>query len=95
MKTRRVGSITCGILLIVFGVLFAVHLFFPTLSYEMIFRLWPCMLIALGVEMLLLNKNKKEEVLIKYDGAAIFLTIVLVFFAMGMGVVEYYMQVVS
>lgn len=92
MKTRRVGSITCGILLIVFGLLFIVHLFVPGLSYETIFRLWPCILIALGLEMLLACKNNSEEVRVKYDGAAIFLTIVLAFFAMGMGVVQYCME---
>lgn len=92
MKTKRVGSMTCGILFIVFGLLFIVHLFVPALSYEAIFRLWPCILIALGVEMLLSCRNKSEEVLIKYDGAAIFLTIVLAFFAMGMGVVQYCME---
>ena len=26
MKTRRVGSLTCGALLIIFGVLFMVHM---------------------------------------------------------------------
>lgn len=92
MKTRRVGSVTCGILLIVFGVLFGVHLFFPALSYEMIFRLWPCILIALGIEMLLSAKKSGEEEVIKYDGAAIFLTVILAFFAMGMGVVEFCME---
>lgn len=92
MKTKRVGSVTCGILLIVFGFLFIIHLIVPALSYEAIFRLWPVILIALGVEMLLAGRNKSEEVHIKYDGAAIFLTIVLAFFAMGMGVVEFCME---
>lgn len=88
MKVRRVGSVTCGILLILFGVLFGIHLFYPALSYEMIFRLWPCILIALGIEMLLAGRKQQEET-IRYDGAAILLTIVLAFFAMGMGVVEF------
>lgn len=53
MKTRRVGSLTCGALLIIFGVLFMVHMFVPALKYEFIIKFWPVILIALGVEMLL------------------------------------------
>ena len=85
MKTRRVGSLTCGALLIIFGVLFMVHMFVPALKYEFIIKFWPVILIALGVEMLLSCRNKEEGIKLKYDGAAIFLTILLGFFAMGMG----------
>lgn len=92
MKVRRVGSITCGMLLIVFGILFALHFFLPALSYEKIFCFWPCLLIMLGAEMLLSNRKYGENVTVKYDGAAIFLTVMLEFFAMGMGVVEYCME---
>lgn len=89
MKTRRVGSLTCGALLIIFGVLFMVHMFVPALKYEFIIKFWPVILIALGVEMLLSCRNKEEGIKFKYDGAAIFLTILLGFFAMGMGVLQY------
>ena len=82
MKTRRVGSLTCGALLIIFGVLFMVHMFVPALKYEFIIKFWPVILIALGVEMLLSCRNKEEGIKLKYDGAAIFLTILLGFFAM-------------
>ena len=75
MKTRRVGSLTCGALLIIFGVLFMVHMFVPALKYEFIIKFWPVILIALGVEMLLSCRNKEEGIKLKYDGAAIFLTI--------------------
>ena len=74
MKTRRVGSLTCGALLIIFGVLFMVHMFVPALKYEFIIKFWPVILIALGVEMLLSCRNKEEGIKLKYDGAAIFLT---------------------
>lgn len=92
MKIRRVGSMTCGILLILFGILFVIHFFVPGLSYEMIFHFWPLILIALGVEMLLSERKKSEDVLLKYDVGAIVITIVLAFFAMGMGVVEFCME---
>lgn len=83
---------TCGVLLILYGVLFVIHFFIPGLSYEMIFRFWPVILIALGVEMILSERKKAEDVLLKYDVGAIILTIVLAFFAMGMGVVEFCME---
>ena len=85
MKTRRVGSLTCGALLIIFGVLFMVHMFVPALKYEFIIKFWPVILIALGVEMLLSCRNKEEGIKLKYDGATIFLTILLGFFCDGNG----------
>lgn len=88
MRTRRVGSITCGIVLILFGILFILHMLIPAVSYEFIFRLWPLILVFLGVEILLSNLKKTEGAM-KYDAPAIFLIIVLAFFSMGMGVAEY------
>lgn len=88
MKTRRVGSITCGILLIGFGILFLLHMLVPAVTYLFIFRLWPLILIVLGVEMMISNIRLKETVL-KYDMGAIFLVLLLALFAMGMGIVEF------
>lgn len=39
MRTHRVGTITLGLCLIVFGTLFFIHMFLPTLRYEMIYVL--------------------------------------------------------
>ena len=58
MRTRRVGSITCGILMILFGILFMVHMFYPPLSLEIIMKLWPLILIALGGELLASNMKR-------------------------------------
>lgn len=94
MRTRRVGSITCGILMIFFGILFMVHMFYPPLSLEVIMKLWPLILIALGGEMLVSNVHRgedKEEVL-KYDKGAIFLVFLLTCFSVAMGIVEYGMN---
>ena len=55
MRTRRVGSITCGLAMVFFGILFLVHMFFPALSFRMILKLWPLILILLGGEMLVSN----------------------------------------
>ena len=94
MRTRRVGSITCGILMIFFGILFMVHMFFPPLSLEVIMRLWPLILIALGGELIASNIRKADdsEELLKYDKGAIFLVFMLAGFAVLMGMIEYFMS---
>lgn len=89
IRTHRVGTITTGFILIAFGVMFLLHLFFGAVSYEMIFRLWPLILIGLGSEVLLSNFAKDTIV---YDKGAIALMIVIAFFAMGMASVDVIMQ---
>ena len=91
MRTRRVGTITCGIVLIVFGLLFLLHMFLPVISYSVIFRLWPLILIFLGVEIMLSN-IKATEAALKYDVGAVLLVILLALFSMGMGLVEMCME---
>lgn len=86
---HKVGTITLGISLIVFGCLFLVHIFYPTLDYEMIFHVWPIIFILLGLEVLLSSKSKEFII----DKSSIFLLIIMTFFAMGMGIADYYIQV--
>ena len=59
-RTHRIGSISCGIALILFGILFLVHMFYPPLSLRTIMKLWPLVLIALGSEMVAANRNREE-----------------------------------
>lgn len=91
MRTRKVGSITCGCMMIVFGILFLVHMFFPALRLTIIMKLWPIILIALGAEMIIANLYRREDgtEVLKYDKGAVFLTILLTFFAMGMGIIQH------
>ena len=89
MRTHRVGSVTTGLSMIVFGVLFAVHLFTGFMDYVMIFRLWPFMIIGLGVELLISNFLTEKIV---YDKAAIFMLIVTSFFAMCMAGADLFFQ---
>lgn len=90
-KQHRVGTITLGGMLVVFGVLFILHLFFTGISYEIIFKLWPVVLIFLGSEILIANITQKENKLI-YDKTAFALIIILTFFAMGMAFTEMCME---
>lgn len=94
MRVRKVGSITCGILMIFFGILFMVHMFYPPLSLGTIMKLWPLILIALGGEMIASNikRGEEKEEILKYDKGAIFLVFLLACFSAGMGILEYCMN---
>lgn len=81
IRTHRVGTITTGISLIAFGVMFLLHLFVNTISYDLIFKLWPVVLIGLGIE-ILLSSFSSEKII--YDKAAVVLMFFVAFFAMGM-----------
>lgn len=93
-KTHRVGTLTLGITLITFGVLFLLRIFLPGLSFTIIFRLWPVIFIFLGLEILIANFIQKEEHFI-YDKTAIALTVILIFFAMGMSLMDYILEHVN
>ncbi|SFB71719.1 LiaI-LiaF-like domain-containing protein [Butyrivibrio sp. YAB3001] len=88
IRVHRVGSITTGISLIVAGIAFLMHMFFGIISYEMIFKLWPVIIIGLGIELLISNIRTDKIV---YDKAAIFLLIIMTFFAMGMACADWAM----
>lgn len=98
VRIRRIGTVTFGCMLLVFGVLFLIHIFVPQLDYGIIFRCWPCILIALGIEVLIGNhkaeKMDKEgcQVQFLYDKTAILLTVFITFFAMVMAVADFYIQ---
>ncbi|MFA9375190.1 MAG: LiaI-LiaF-like domain-containing protein [Lachnotalea sp.] len=87
MKEHRVGTVTLGIMMILFGVLFLIHMLIPALSYDLIYRIWPIMIIALGVEVLLANR-KSEKIRFVYDKGAVFLMIIICFFSMSMATIE-------
>lgn len=89
-QVRRVGSVTFGITLICYGILFLVRIFVPELKYHFIFQCWPVVFILLGVEILVENhKCRMQEQKIIYDYAAIFMMAAMLFFAMIMAVIDY------
>lgn len=91
LKGRRVGTFTAGITLIVFGVLFLLHSLNVRIDFEVIFKLWPIILILLGIEIIAAYIINKEEKL-RYDGGAIALIIILAVFAMCMGVGQFVVE---
>ena len=93
VRIHRVGSITLGFVLIVFGTLFLLHLAFPLISYQFIFHLWPTILISLGVEVLAANLWEAKEM--RYDKGAVFLLMVMTFFTMCIAGMQLMMDQVS
>lgn len=88
IKGRRVGTLTAGIVLVVFGVLFLLRLVTNNINILLITSLWPLILVSVGIEIIVAYIINKEEK-IQYDFGAIILVIILVFFAMGMGGAEF------
>jgi UDP-N-acetylmuramyl pentapeptide phosphotransferase/UDP-N-acetylglucosamine-1-phosphate transferase len=93
-RTHRVGTFTLGGMLITFGIIFLLRIFLSTISFGIIFKLWPIIFIFLGLEILIANFNQKEDKLV-YDKTAFALIIILSFFAMGMSMVEFIMEQVN
>lgn len=87
-KIHRVGTVTLGGMLIIFGILFLLRLFIPGMTYDLIFRLWPILFLFLGGEILIANFRQQENKLL-YDKTAFALIILLTFFAMGMAIVDF------
>lgn len=83
MRQRRIGTITLGVSLVLFGILFMIRIFGGVLNYTLIFHLWPLILVALGLEILYYSCLTPEKAG-AYDFAAIIILIMIVFFAMCM-----------
>lgn len=93
VKTRRVGSVTFGLTLILFGILFLVHIAVPSLNYEVIFNFWPLIFILLGVEILVENhRSSAADCKFVYDFPAIIMLVLMLLFAMVMAAVEFSIQ---
>ena len=82
VRERRVGSVTAGLTLIVFGLLFLLHMFVDNISYRMILQLWPVILISLGIEILISQVQKGRAYV--YDKGAVVIMIFMMVFAMIM-----------
>ena len=81
MRIHRAGTITAGITLILIGAACAAHIFTGILSFRLIFRCWPFILIGLGSEMLL-SKTSPDRM--RYDAGAVVLLILMFLFAAAM-----------
>ncbi|MDE5866233.1 MAG: hypothetical protein K2H31_06510 [Lachnospiraceae bacterium] len=91
-RTHRVGTVTCGLVLILYGILFLVRLALPALDYRIIMELWPIVLVMLGVEILIssVGKNQDKQKFV-YDFPAVLIIIVMLLFTMIMAVADFCM----
>ena len=85
-RIHRVGSITTGIAMVVFGILCILQNFVAVLDYSVILSLWPLIVIGMGVEILLSSSSNRQFV---YDKASVFLLFVMSGFAMCMAIAEW------
>ena len=88
IKGRRVGTLTAGIVLVVFGIMFLLRLVTSNINIILIASLWPLILVSVGIEIIVAYIINKEEKM-QYDFSAIILVVILAFFAMGMGGSEF------
>ena len=92
VQIRRGGSITFGITLVCYGILFLVHIFVPLIRYGFIFKCWPIIFILLGIEILVENyKCRTKEWKMVYDFPAVIMLGVMLLFAMVMAVFDFEM----
>ena len=89
VRTHRVGTFTSGFCMVGFGVLLLLHNLLDIMDYEMIFGLWPLILIGMGIELLLSNVFKSRIV---YDKAAVVLLFVMVLLVMVLAGVDMCME---
>lgn len=87
---HRVGTVTFGVILVLFGTLFLIRILYPALEYRFICRLWPCALIGLGFEVLAGAMDKRAVFI--YDKTAVVLMLMILVFAMCMGCVDYFWE---
>lgn len=84
---RRVGSISLGICLIGYGVMFLLHMFW-NLSYTFISQIWPVLFILLGLEVLT-GSFVHRDTKIRLDFFACIMIFITICFAMFLGIMDY------
>ena len=88
-RIHRVGTVTAGASMVVFGIFLLIHTVFDFIDYQVVFSMWPLILIGLGIELLFSNFSEKRIV---YDKGAVVLLIIMTFFAFGMVVADICME---
>lgn len=90
MAAKRVGSVTLGLTLVVFGVMFLLSAFIKRFNYLDVIKFWPVIFISLGIEMLVHAFSKDAEKT-KLDVPSCIMTCVLMLFSMCLAGAQYAM----
>src|SRR5690554_1259403 len=91
VRQWRVGTISMGLTLLVIGIVLLIGSFGGSLALSNILKLWPIILITLGLEMVLTDTwvtIKGIRISFTYDGLSIFLVLLLVFVSSGLVALE-------
>lgn len=91
IKNRRVGTLTAGVSMVLFGALFLLRLFVPAITIRLIASLWPLVLVFLGVEVLIAYAMNKEGQM-RYDAGSVVLILALAFFTVCMAFAQMTME---
>ncbi len=91
IKNRRVGTLTAGVSMVLFGALFLLRLFVPVITIRLIASLWPLVLVFLGVEVLIAYAMNKEGQM-RYDAGSVVLILALAFFTVCMAFAQMTME---
>lgn len=82
MQSRRVGTLTLGVLLIVLGVLYLLITVFNIPLERKTLDFWPLILVSLGIEVLALNDRAlKNDLPLRYDFMSFVLIIIMLVFS--------------
>jgi len=84
MQSRRVGTLTLGILLIILGIFYLLITVFNMPLEKRILDFWPLILLSLGIEVLVLNDRAlKKDLPLRYDFISFVLIMIMLFFSFG------------
>lgn len=85
-KTKRVGLFSMGLVLIILGITILLSQFTRIDIIGLSLKLWPMVLILLGLEVLWMNyrNNSDENIRIKFDLASIFIVILILIVNLGL-----------
>lgn len=86
VKTRRVGTFTCGVSLVLTGLAIALYLLWPKFDPVFFFRFCPLILVLLGGEILAASFSR-SELRIKYDLVSMVLCLVIGITAMVLSLI--------
>lgn len=91
IKNRRVGTLSAGVCMVFFGVLFLIRLMVPTVTIRLIASLWPIVLICLGAEILIAYAKNKDGQM-RYDAGSVLLILLLSIFTACMACAQMAME---
>lgn len=77
VTSKRIGTFTFGLTLIIFGISIIIQTFFPFELIKFVLMLWPIVFISIGCETIYYMINRNIQ--IKYDLFGILLTLFIVF----------------